>query len=131
MKKRTFLCIVLACCTISFYGQQKPSVEKKAPKSIYTFRSDAEDTHSFPSLNKRLTLASLEMQWTSSSFHSDLNPRPVEFKKMSTKPITFHLDDMQRYQNSKFIREFFYKNDPTRWNLQCVQNRIQPGRFQQ
>lgn len=125
MKKRTILYILFVSYVGSFHAQQQASVEKKAPKSIYTFSSYTEDRNSFSSLNKRLGLGSFEMQWTY-RLDSDLNPMPVEFKNMSKKPIIFQLDDYQRYQNNKFIREISYKNDPTRWNLHCIQNRIQP-----
>ena len=36
-------------------------------------------------------------------------------------------DDYESYQNNNFLKEFLFDNNPTRWNLRCVKNRIPPN----
>ena len=126
MKNQIFL-LFFSLLSISFYAQQKAVKKIKVPLSIYTHSSLKEDINSLTSVNKRLNLSSFEFfSFYINSVDFVENSRFVEFKNMVKKPIIYKMDDYRRYQNNKFMREISFKNDPTRWRLHRIKNRIQP-----
>ena len=125
MKKEIlFLPVALFISLLSF-AQKTEKTDNKAPISIYTFNSLEKDVNSFTSIRNRLNLISFKFVIIDAN-DIDTNTVSLDFKNIGTTPTLFIYDDYNRYQNNNLLKGFLYKNDPTRWNLHCIENRIQP-----
>ncbi len=125
MKKTLLFLPVMLLISVSFFAQKRAIIKQKAPVSIYTFNSLEKDVNSISSLNKRLNLTSFNFVIVDAD-DIDNNIASMSFKDIGTKPSEYIYDDYKRYQNNNFLKGFLTKNDPTRWNLHCIENRIQP-----
>jgi hypothetical protein len=56
---------------------------------------------------------------------------PLNFRKMGLSAAEYVYDSYEKYENSNLIDQFSLNNDPTRWNLPCLENRMQPYFLQQ
>jgi hypothetical protein len=125
MKKTGVFFMALFIFSSSFQAQEIKKSTKKAPQSIYTYGSFNTDTTNFFSLNERLNLASYNFVIVS-QIDIDLNRASLNLKDIGKKASKFIYDDYTRYQNNNLLKGFLLENDPTRWNLHCIENRIQP-----
>ncbi|QOD60226.1 hypothetical protein H9I45_12870 [Polaribacter haliotis] len=124
MKKRNLFLFSALFISISLFAQKTDLTKKEKPLSIYTFELE-KDVNSFSALNKKLDLEGLEFV-TVDAFDIENNIMVINSKFIGKKPSVFIYDDYNKYQNENFLKGFLLKNDPTRWNLHLIQNRIQP-----
>jgi len=109
-----------------FYAQKVVKITNKAPVSIYAFNSLEKDNFSISLLNKRLQLKSFNSIIV--DIHDvDQKIYPLTFMEIGERTSGYIYDDYKSYQNNNFLKEFLFNNNPTRWNLQCVRNRIPPN----
>jgi hypothetical protein len=106
-------------------GQTKINTNNKAPISIYTFNSIKINMHTIASLKKRLNIDSFVFQFTSPQTREKQQPLLI-FKEIGKEKIRYVYDDYEKHENNNLLKCFLLKNDPTRWNLSCKENRIQP-----
>jgi hypothetical protein len=126
MKKIFLFFTTLLLISTSFYAQKVVKTINKAPISIYTFNSLKKDSFSISSLHKRLKLKSFHFRFVA-AHNIDQTIYPLNFREIGERTSAFVYDDYERYQNNNFLKEFLFDNNPTRWNLQCVENRIPPN----
>lgn len=110
---------------ISYYGQKKDIIQKRVPLSIYTFNSIKTHIHGVFSIKKRLHLNSYKFVIVNAN-DLDRNMASIDFSTIGRKPSVFIYDDYKRYQNNNLLKGFLLKNDPTRCNLHCIENSVQP-----
>lgn len=122
--KKIFLPVVLFMC-VSFYAQRIETTPQRMPNSIYTFSALKKDVNSISSINKRLKLTYFEFVIISID-DIENNMVSLNSRNIGKTPSAFIYDDYKRYQNNNLLKGFLIKNDPTRWNLHCIENRIQP-----
>lgn len=121
--KYTFIAIIfLSCITIN--AQKNDKTVSIKPISIYTIPSFSNDENSFFAINKKLKLSNFNFVIVD-GLDLDLNRFSLNSKNLGKKPSTFIYDDFKRYQDRNLLKGFLLKNDPTRWNLQCLQPNIQ------
>jgi hypothetical protein len=121
--KYTFIAIIfLSCITIN--AQKNDKTVSIKPISIYTVSSFSNDENSFFAINKKLKLSNFNFVIVD-GLDLDLNRFSLNSKNLGKKPSTFIYDDFKRYQDRNLLKGFLLKNDPTRWNLQCLQPNIQ------
>jgi hypothetical protein len=126
MKKIFLFLTTLLLMSTSFYAQKVVKTINKAPVSIYTFNSLEKDSFSISLLNKRLQLKSFNSIIV--DIHNvDQKIYPLTFMEIGERTSASVYDDYQSYQNNNFLKEFLFDNNPTRWNLQCIENRIPPN----
>ncbi|WP_299063678.1 hypothetical protein [uncultured Polaribacter sp.] len=125
MKAEIFLIAVFMLISNLIFSQDKYIKVTKAPTSIYTINSFSNNPNSFSKLNSRLNLKSFEFV-TLNVEDIENNVMAIDFLNIDKKPSEFIYDDYNNYQNNYLLKGFRYKNDPTRWNLHCIENRIQP-----
>jgi hypothetical protein len=125
MKKIQVLFIIFVCANISMYAQKTTTNISKAPLSIYTFNSLKKDTHSISSVSKRLNIHPFYFV-IANDHNIDQKTTPLNFKEIGAHTKAAVYDDYEKYQDNTFLKEFLFANDPTRWNLQRIENRIQP-----
>ncbi|TXD47878.1 hypothetical protein [Polaribacter sp. IC073] len=125
MKKRLLSLTISLFLSISLYAQKTNTPQQKAPVSIYTFNSLDKDVNSISSLNKRLKLTSYKFVIVKAD---DIATKvaSINFSAIGKKPSASIYDDYRKHQNNNLLKGFLYKNDPTRWNLHRIENRIQP-----
>ena len=126
MRKESIFLIVALLMTVTFYGQNKKIIQKKAPISIYTFNLMENDINSTSALNERLKLTNYKFV-TVDLEDIETNTASLDFKYLDRKPSNFIYDDYKKYQDNNLLKGFLLKNDPTRWNLHRIENRIQPS----
>ena len=51
---------------------------------------------------------------------------PLNFKQIGKNIPEYVYDPYEKYENSNLLEGFSFKDDPTRWNLSCKRNRMQP-----
>ncbi len=125
MKAEIFLITVFMLISNLIFSQDKYIKVTKTPTSIYTINSFSNNPNSFSKLNSRLNLKSFEFV-TLNVEDIENNVMAIDFLNIDKKPSEFIYDDYNNYQNNYLLKGFRYKNDPTRWNLHCIENRIQP-----
>lgn len=125
MKKGILFLPAALLISLSFFAQKTEKTNNKAPSSIYTFNSIEEDVNSLTSIRKRLNLIPFKFVIIDKD-DIDANTVSLDFKNIGITPTSFIYDDYNRYQNNSLLKGFLYKNDPTRWNLHCIENRVQP-----
>ena len=126
MRKESLFLIVALLMTVTFYGQNNKIIQKKAPISIYTFNLMENDINSTSALNERLKLTNYKFV-TVDLEDIETNTASLDFKYLDRKPSNFIYDDYKKYQDNNLLKGFLLKNDPTRWNLHRIENRIQPS----
>jgi hypothetical protein len=119
MKKIFLFLIPFFCVSISLYGQ------KKAPISIYTFNSLKKDKHTIASLKARLQVDNFKFKLVNAHAIEEQIP-PLNFKQIGKNVPEYVYDPYEKYENSNLLEGFSFKDDPTRWNLSCKRNRMQP-----
>ncbi|AUC86187.1 hypothetical protein CW731_13265 [Polaribacter sp. ALD11] len=125
MKRRTLFLMIVLLVSISFHAQKTELPQQKVPVSIYTFNSLDKDVNSISSLNKRLNLTTYKFV-TIAANDIENNIASINFSDVGKKPSAYIYDDYKKYQNNNLLKGFLLKNDPTRWNLHRIENRIQP-----
>jgi hypothetical protein len=121
--KHVFIAIIfLSCITIN--AQKKDKIASIKPVSIYTIPSFSNGENNFSAINKKLKLGNLHFVIVD-GLDLDLNRFSINTKDFGKKPSSFIYDDYKRYQDRNLLKGFLLKNDPTRWNLQCLQPNIQ------
>ena len=125
MKKRLLSLTISLLLSISLCAQKTNTPQQKVPVSIYTFNSLDKDVNSISSLNKRLKLTSYKFIIVKAD---DIATKvtSINFSAIGKKPSAYIYDDYKKYQNNNLLKGFLLKNDPTRWNLHRIENRIQP-----
>ncbi len=109
-----------------FYAQKAIQITNRAPVSIYAFNSLKKNNFSISLLNKRLQLKSFNSIIV--DIHNvDQKIYPLNFMEIGERTSAYVYDDYESYQNNNFLKEFLFDNNPTRWNLRCVKNRIPPN----
>jgi hypothetical protein len=125
MKKLLLFLPLSLLMSTFFYAQKVIKITNKAPLSIYAFNSLEKNNFSISLLNKRLQLKSFNSIII--NIHNvDQKIYPLNFMEIGERTSTSVYDGYESYQNNNFLKEFLFDNNPTRWNLQCVENRIQP-----
>jgi hypothetical protein len=119
MKKVFLFLIAFLWVSISLYAQ------KKAPKSIYTFNSLKKDIHNTASLKANLKVDGFKFKLVNAHTIEEQIP-PLNFKQIGKNVPEYVYDPYEKYENSNLLEGFSFKNDPTRWNLSCKRNRVQP-----
>ncbi|MFD2530241.1 hypothetical protein [Polaribacter marinaquae] len=125
MKAKLFFLTIFMLISNLIFSQDKDIKVTKAPTSIYTINSFSNNPNSFYKLNSKLNLNSFDFV-TLNVEDIENNIMAINFLNIDKKPSEFIYDDYNNYQNNYYLKGFRYKNDPTRWNLQCIENRIQP-----
>ena len=123
MKKCTLIIFLLF--TLVSFAQKIENATIKLPKSIYTLNYFSEDKNGFSEVNKRLNITSYKFAFVS-ALDIETNRMTINSRNVGIKPSKFIYDDYNSYQNNNLLKGFLVENDPTRWNLQCIENRIQP-----
>jgi hypothetical protein len=119
MKKVFLFLIPFLYVSISLYGQ------KKAPTSIYTINSLKKNMHNTASLKANLKVAGFKFKHVNAHTIEEQIP-PLNFKQIGKNVPEYVYDPHEKYENSNLLEGFLFKNDPTRWNLACKKNRVQP-----
>ena len=124
--KKLFLFLPLSLLMSPFfYAQKVIKITNRAPISIYAFNSLEKNNFSISLLNKRLQLKSFNSIIV--DIHNvDQKIYPLNFMEIGERKSAYVYDDYESYQNNNFLKEFLFDNNPTRWNLRCVKNRIPP-----
>jgi hypothetical protein len=125
MKTKHFALAFIFLFSISINSQQITKSPSKKPVSIYTFSNFLNDENSFSAINKKLKLANLNFVFVD-EIAMDLNQFSFDFIDLGKTPTAFIYDDYKRYQDQNLLKGFLLKNDPTRWNLQCLPPNLQP-----
>jgi hypothetical protein len=125
MKTKHFALAFIFLFSISINSQQITKSPSKKPISIYTFSNFLNDENSFSAINKKLKLANLNFVFVD-EIAMDLNQFSFDFIDLGKTPTAFIYDDYKRYQDQNLLKGFLLKNDPTRWNLQCLPPNLQP-----
>jgi hypothetical protein len=120
MKKVFLFLIAFLWVSISLYAQ------KKAPKSIYTFNSLKKDIHNTASLKANLKVYGFKFKLVNAHNTIEEQIPPLNFKQIGKEVSEYVYDSYEKYENSNLLEGFSFKNDPTRWNLSCKKNRVQP-----
>lgn len=118
MKIKYFFFILVFICGTSIHAQRKTDSITIKPTSIYTFSKFSNHKNSFSAINKRLNLINLKFVFVD-IIDSDLNQFSVETNNLGKTSSKFISDDYNRFINRNLLKGFLFKNDPTRWNLQC------------
>jgi len=126
MKKGLLFLTVFLWIPISINAQKTNINKHKAPISIYTFNTLKKDTQSISSLSKRLNISTFSFI-LADTHNIDQKIYPLNFKEIGDKAPAYVYDSYEKYQDNTFLKEFLFDNDPTRWNLQCIENRIPPN----
>jgi hypothetical protein len=119
MKKVFLFLIPFLWASFSLFGQ------KKAPTSIYTFNSLKKDIHNRASLKANLKVDGFKFKLVNTHTIEEQIP-PLNFKQIGKNVPEYVYDPYEKYENSILLEGFSFKNDPTRWNLSCKRNRVQP-----
>jgi hypothetical protein len=125
MKTKHFALAFIFLFSISINSQQITKSPSKKPVSIYTFSNFLNGENSFSAINKKLKLANLNFVFVD-EIAMDLNQFSFDFIDLGKTPTAFIYDDYKRYQDQNLLKGFLLKNDPTRWNLQCLPPNLQP-----
>jgi hypothetical protein len=125
MKKILLLFILFICVNISMQAQEAKTNMSKVPVSIYTFNSLKKDAHNISSISRRLNINPF-YSVIPNNHNVDEKIYPLNFKEIGEQTTEYVYDDYQKYQDKTFLKEFLFANDPTRWNLQRIKNRIHP-----
>jgi hypothetical protein len=125
MKTKHFALAFIFLFSISINSQQIAKSPSEKPVSIYTFSNFLNDENSFSAINKKLKLANLNFVFVD-EIAMDLNQFSFDFIDLGKTPTAFIYDDYKRYQDQNLLKGFLLKNDPTRWNLQCLPPNLQP-----
>jgi hypothetical protein len=126
MKKRLLFLTVFLWVHIAVNAQETNISKHKAPISIYTFNALKKDMQSISSLSKRLNIRTFSFI-LADAHNIDQKIHPLNFKEIGDNVPTYVYDSYEKYQDNTFLKEFLFDNDPTRWNLQCIENRIPPN----
>lgn len=116
-------CLFLVAFLLFSITLQAQKTAKK-PTSIYTFSKFSDDKNGFSAINKRLKLKNFNFVFVD-VVDLDLNQFSVDTNNLYKTPSEFIFDDYKRYQNRNLLKGFLLKNDPTRWNLQCLPQNLQ------
>jgi hypothetical protein len=119
MKNMFLFLIPCLWVSISLFGQ------KKAPTSIYTFNSLKKDIHNTAFLKANLKVDGFKFKLVNAHTIEEQIPS-LNFKQIGKNVPEYVYDPYEKYENSNLLRGFSFKNDPTRWNLSCKKNRVQP-----
>ena len=119
MKKVLLFIIPFLWVSTASYGQ------KKAPISIYTFKNLKKDMHNTASIKAKLQVDNFKFRLVDAHTIEEQIPH-LSFKQIGENVPEYVYDSYEKYENSNLLEGFSYKNDPTRWNLSCKRNRIQP-----
>ena len=125
MTKTIFVLCTLLLTTIT-YAQKLNTVKNNAPISIYTFEIAEKNKQSTTAISKRLQLKDFKFR-TLNVFDDALLTTALNFKTLEGKEVLYVYDKLDTYNNNAFLVDFLVKNDPTRWNLQCLENRVPPN----
>ena len=127
MKKIFLLFIIFLCTDISMHAQEASTSMSmsKVSVSIYTFNSLKKDAHNISSISKRLNINPF-YSVIPNNHNVDQKIYPLNFKEIREQTTEYVYDAYQKYQDKTFLKEFLFANDPTRWNLQRIKNRIHP-----
>lgn len=116
MKKRQL--IILLCFIIGgiTHAQKTKSEIGKLPNSIYTFNYFSENPFDNFWTQKKFQFPSYDFVHVN---FNDLNNNffTINLKNIGKKPTRFIYDDYDRYNQNYFLKDFFLKHDPTRWNM--------------
>lgn len=119
MKKVLLFIIPFLWVSAASYGQ------KKAPISIYTFKNLKKEMHNTASIKAKLQVDDFKFRLVDAHTIEEQIPH-LSFKQIGENVPEYVYDSYEKYENSNLLEGFSYKNDPTRWNLSCKRNRIQP-----
>ena len=119
MKKVLLFIIPFLWVSAASYGQ------KKAPISIYTFNNLKKDMHNTASIKAKLQVDDFKFRLVDAHTIEEQIPH-LNFKQIGKNVPEYVYDPYEKYENSNLLEGFSFKNDPTRWNLFCKRNRIQP-----
>lgn len=115
MKKTQIIYIFCLFMSGILYGQNIQKSSKKLSNSIYTFNYFSQNPfNNFWTQNK--------VQFPTYDFvhvnFNDLNNNvfSINLKDVLKKPSRFIYDDYVKYDRNYFLKDFFRKHDPTRWN---------------
>ncbi|PQJ77080.1 hypothetical protein [Polaribacter glomeratus] len=125
MKTKHFVLAFIFLFNISINSQEIDQNSSEKPVSIYTFSNFSNGKNNFSAINKKLKLANLNFVFVD-GVAMDLNQFSVDFTNLGKTPTAFIYDDYKRYQDQNLLKGFLLKNDPTRWNLQCLPPNLQP-----
>ena len=127
MTKTIFVLCTLLLTTIT-YAQKLNTVKNNSPISIYTFEIAEKNKQSTSAISKRLQLKDFKFR-TLNVFDDALLNTALNFKTLEGKEVLYVYDKLDTYNNNNnaFLVDFLIKNDPTRWNLQCLENRVPPN----
>ena len=107
------------------HAQEVSTSMSKVSVSIYTFNSLKKDAHNISSISRRLNINPF-YSVIPNNHNVDEKIYPLNFKEIGEQTTEYVYDDYQKYQDKTFLKEFLFANDPTRWNLQRIKNRIHP-----
>ena len=119
MKKVLLFIIPFLWVSKASYGQ------KKAPISIYTFKNLKKEMHNTASIKAKLQVDDFKFRLVDAHTIEEQIPY-LNFKQIGRNVPEYVYDPYEKYENSNLLEGFSFKNDPTRWNLSCKRNRIQP-----
>ena len=106
------LCFII--CGIT-HAQKLQSQIEKVPNSIYTFNYFSENPFDNFWAQKKVQFSVYDFVHVS---FDDLNNNAfsINLKDVWKKPSRFIYDDYVKYNRDYFLKDFFRKHDPTRWN---------------
>ncbi len=107
------LCFVIYGIT---HAQKLQNEIEKVPTSIYTFNYFSENPFDNFWTQKKFQFPSYDFVYVN---FDDLNNNTfsIRLKDVWKKPSQFIYDDYAKYNRDYFLKDFFLKHDPTRWNM--------------
>ena len=123
MKTKHFFIAIIFLFSFSINGQEVAVNSSKKPASIYTFSAFSKDENNFSAINKKLKLDHFSFGFVD-IIDLNLNQFSLDSKDIGKSSTTF-MYDYKRHQDRNLLKDFLFKNDPTRWNLQCQQQNLQ------
>lgn len=115
MKKTQLLFVIcFIICSVSQAQKVQNNLEK-LPNSIYTFNYFSENPFDNFWTQKKVQFPSYDFVYVN---FDDLNNNAfsIRLKDVWKKPSRFIYDDYAKYNRDYFLKDFFLKHDPTRWN---------------
>jgi len=115
MKKTPFICILFLFLVSMLHAQDTQKNKEKLPNSIYTFNYFSENPFDNFWAQKKVQFSVYDFVHVS---FDDLNNNAfsINLKDIGKKPSRFIYDDYVKYDRNYFLKDFFRKHDPTRWN---------------
>ncbi|MDT7831025.1 hypothetical protein RQM59_01465 [Flavobacteriaceae bacterium S356] len=116
MKKAPLICVLGLFLGNILYAQETQENKEKLPNSIYTFNYFSENPFDNFWTQKRVQFPSYDFVYVD---FNDLNNNAfsIRLKNVWKKPSRFIYDDYAKYNRNYFLKDFFLKHDPTRWNM--------------